>query len=375
MGYNTSNKGKKIQRDQSKPPIVETSIQVSNSPQSEQNKLSAKDIREWVLFAISLVTFIIFIIIGSRTDSVYWFIPAVIILFGLFAFSLFSIFTKGKVEFEGKRLWTLSLCWVGITIGIIISFLIFKPNREYISYIINGTPTPTASPTVTPTMTLQDTSTIQLPTSSYTPTLTSTFAPTLTSTFTPTLTNTPLFKFAFTEQGYWNFDNADVTAENGEIRVSMACLLTPYCSDYQTLPSLTVENFAAEFSAKDNSDNIYNDVSLRFRIYNDFTYYQAIFYPRNGTYAISRVMSGNPAVDILAERPSTAINTGIGDTNIYRVSMVGDKISINVNGQDLVGVEDSSIKGESIGNISLGVGALKNYSAIIYFQYIMVDQR
>jgi hypothetical protein len=91
----------------------------------------------------------------------------------------------------------------------------------------------------------------------------------------------------------------------------------------------------------------------------------------DGQYAVFKRQNGNEYfIGMTSYQPSPAINTGVS-TNYLEVECVGDRLTLYVNNQHLITVNDDSFQ---IGDVGLIVGAFDQTAVNVYFDNFTVIQ-
>ncbi len=262
---------------------------------------------------------------------------------------------------------------LGLLVGIIISFSVFKPNREFIvdSYI--GTKTPTFTNTPTETMTV--------PPTPVTPTKEN-------PTNIPTPTQVPLFEDNFFDNSHsWSFlfPSVSLTSTNHILSVTANCIeeklpdtSNHLCNTYFTLPLASplnvIKDFYLEFSLtlKNTKDGV---IGIQFRDDSNYHYYLLLLYPGTGEFEL-RWCNGAYELPIIKKQPGVSINTGYGEKNIFGLSVIEKDIKLYVinnsgNNELLFSAQDSNIKQEGI--IRFGLLLDAGYQSTFEFDYVKVN--
>jgi hypothetical protein len=337
-------------------------------------------IKDYIFFFIGLIIPLTTLITALLTFHSKIFLT-IFILFIIFIFGWairFLIVGRNRIPKDPFfRYFRIALLSLGIIGGIVFSFGIFKPNREFFVDSYMGTKTPT------PTITFTDS-----PTPSITPTVMPSLTPSITPSitqipYTPSITPSPsptlilLFQDHFFDNNTgWQFSafqNADLMVGNSLLKLSANCSSTvstdPFykCFSYFKLPVSGVKDFYFEFSLaiKDIPDG---SIGILFRSDNQYHYYLLLIYPGTGEYELLWC-DGNEH-QIVPKTYSPYINNGYGDTNKFSLSVKGKFMDGEVNGQPFIHVEDANVKQE--GTIKVGFLVPIGKRAVFELDYITI---
>lgn len=346
---------------------------------------------EVIVLTIGIISTVSGFVLSMREDrNLYGFIilfaGLVIVLASLF----YVAFSKHPPQFEGGKgaykfykTRIYAILSIGIILGFLLAFALFKANREYIASALMGTATYTLSPTMTASNTPQPPEFTITPTLTETQTLTNTPEPSVTSRPSETLTPTSeiVFKDDFlnpNEQGWLVATSADGDNEpkiesrvvSGKYKHTIHCPLAyAQCETLFSIPGVSEENFRLAFDVDIEQDTQYTDfvMAISFRARGGRYY---IFQVNDAGEYTARLVMGSQIETLKSTTYSHLINLDSGTSNKFAIIADGPFLSFLINDHLLVGIEDGSLS--QVGEINFVIKVFSGGSATLEFDNVEV---
>ncbi len=287
---------------------------------------------------LSLISGISMVITGllTKPTMVFFTIALGLFLFTIILSMVFLVTYRGKFP-QGKLLWYFVISWLstGLIIGIIASFAMFKPNRDFFvdSYLGIKTPTATTTFTMTPSPSA------------------------ITASILPSSTPDLIFQDNFSQFDLTHWRKPDsrweslvqTTAAGRKLKIDVNCPTSDQytlCNPYVTLYQPQLKDFDLSY------DFIFDDLSSSSTV----TSLETIFrYDGSNFYAINIDSQGNFKF-ILYTSATNGFTTLYGPVKLPETPEIGKVINIRIVADGeyfLVYKDGSQIMSEIDGNIRL----------------------